>query len=97
MHLSRDYSTFIADLGGYVWAIKRAKHWTWEQMAKELHTCVSTLHKLASGATRNPTTYTIWKIFKHTDNLGVIQHHQLEKFRGIDRATNILKFQRKVA
>lgn len=82
---TKEFASFVDDLGGFLWSVKAARSITWESLAKEINLAPATLFKLANRVTKNPQLYTCWKVLRGLDNAGVIRHSQLERYRGISK------------
>jgi DNA-binding XRE family transcriptional regulator len=83
--ITRDFSSFVEDLGGFVWAMKAVHSLKWDDMAKRCGVSTPTLFKLANHITRNPQMYTCWKILRALDHASIIRHSALEKYRGVNK------------
>ena len=61
------FAHFVQDLAGFLNKYKRLRRVSWNIIAGECRLAHKTVTNLANFRTRNPQTYTVWKLLRRMD------------------------------
>jgi transcriptional regulator with XRE-family HTH domain len=78
----------IDDLGSYILMMKRASGISWEDLAVKCGVSSHTLRRIVNDRIDDPRRVwmgTVWDLLRACDDLGVIPHSELERYRPLLR------------